>query len=57
MIFFLECFEVVDLVTSDPAPHAFQQKEYDRDALSALQANVGLRFSQMIAGKEDSLVP
>lgn len=50
-------FDLVGQVTCDLDPHAFWKKECDPDALSALQANAGLRFWQMIAQKEGSLVP
>lgn len=33
--------DVVGRVTCDLDPHAFWKKEYDPDALSALQANAG----------------
>lgn len=49
--------DVVGRVTCDLDPHAFWKKEYDPDALNALQPNAGLRFWQMIAQKEGSLVP
>ncbi len=58
-MFPFECvdFDVVGPVTGNLDPHAFWKKECDPDALSVLQAIARLRFSQMIAEKEGSLVP
>ena len=50
-------YELVGQVTCDLDLHAFWKKECDPDALSVLQAIARLRFSQMIAEKEGSLVP
>ena len=48
--------DVVGPVIWDPDPHAFWKREFDPVALTAPPANAWLRFWQMIAWIEGSLV-